>query len=151
MIQNIYFEGPVLWSQIDANRHLRHSAYADFAAQARVNLLNTIGLNEQVLSTYQMGPILFREELLYKREILMGDRVSVTCELTKSRADGSRFSFKQEIYRADGVLSAIVHVDGAWIHLADRKLVALPKDLIDTIALIPKSDQYEELPPSTPK
>jgi acyl-CoA thioester hydrolase len=148
MTQNIYFDGPTLWSQIDANRHLRHSAYADFAAQARINLLNSIGLDDHIFAQYNLGPILFREELIYQREIRLGDRVQVTCELTKSRADGSRFSFRQEIYRGDGILSAIVNVDGAWIDLERRKLIALPNELNQKIALIPKSSDYEILPVS---
>jgi len=45
MEENIFYEGQVLWSQIDANVHLRHSAYADFCAQARSNMLNKLGLS----------------------------------------------------------------------------------------------------------
>lgn len=142
-MKNVFYEGPVLWSQIDANRHLRHSAYADFGAQARLNLLNSIGLDDTVFSQHDIGPVLFREELVYYREILSGDTVSVTCEMTRSREDGSRFSFKHEIFRGDGTLSAIVNVDGAWINLQKRKLTSLPDEMIEKLKLIPKSTDYQ--------
>jgi acyl-CoA thioester hydrolase len=41
-MNRIFLKSKVLWSQIDANMHLRHSAYADFAAQARVEMLETL-------------------------------------------------------------------------------------------------------------
>lgn len=144
-MENVYFKGNVLWSQIDANRHLRHSAYADFGAQARLNLLYSLGLNDAIFSQYNLGPILFREELLYQREILAGDTVYVTCEMTASRKDGSKFSFRHEIFRGDYTKSAIINVDGAWIDLQKRKIIPLPTDFLSRFNLTPKSADYKEI------
>lgn len=143
-MENVYFEGPVLWSQVDANMHLRHSAYADFAAQARIQLLAHMGFDPAQLKAHKLGPILFREELIYTREIGMNDFVKVTCLLTKSKKDGSRWSFTQDIYRKDGVKAAVVNTDGAWIDTQVRKLTALPADLLDKFAAIPKSANFSE-------
>ena len=92
-----------MWSQVDANMHLRHSAYADFAAQARLGVLEKLGFNSQTLEALKIGPILFREELIYLREVRPNDVVKVTCEMVKGRKDGSRWSFRQELYRSDGI------------------------------------------------
>jgi hypothetical protein len=40
-MENIFYSGQVLWAQIDANRHLRHSAYADFVLKPEVIFLIT--------------------------------------------------------------------------------------------------------------
>jgi acyl-CoA thioester hydrolase len=141
---NIFFEGPVLWSQIDANMHLRHSAYADFAAQARLSMLDKIGLDAAHFLQLQLGPILFREELFYHREIGANDKVQVTCELTKCRTDASRWSIKHEIFRGDGTKSATVLVDGAWIDTRKRKLTGLPADLLEKFNAIPRSEDFVE-------
>jgi acyl-CoA thioester hydrolase len=141
---NIFYEGDVLWSQIDANQHLRHSAYADFAAQARLMMFEKLGLGPAVLFKLNIGPVIFREELIYLREVVMNDRLKVTCELTKSRADGSRWSFRQELYRGDGIKAAIVNVDGAWIDTQKRKLTNLPLELSSLFINIPRSDDYVE-------
>lgn len=125
-MEGVYFKAKVMWSQIDANMHLRHSAYADFAAQARVEMLESLGMNAKEMHKHKMGPILFREEAIYYKEIKPGETILVTCLLSKCRADGSRWSFVQEIYRADGVLAAKVNVDGAWIDMLQRKLTAPP-------------------------
>jgi len=89
-MKQLFFECPVLWSQIDANGHLRHSAYADFAAQARVEVLALLGITVGMMEQADLGPILFREEARYLREVRAGDRVRVNCLLSKCRADGSR-------------------------------------------------------------
>jgi len=142
-MENIFFEAPVLWSQIDANMHLRHSAYADFAAQARLELLEKLGIPVGVFAKLKLGPILFREELLYQREIGMGDTARVSCVLTKARPDGSRWSIRHEIFRRDDVRAAIVNVDGAWIDMEKRKLSRLPDDLNELFMKVPRSEDFE--------
>lgn len=143
-MENIFYEGQVLWSQIDANMHLRHSAYADFAAQARVALLEKTGFSSSLFHQLHIGPILFREESIYLREVALNDTVRVTCELSKMRTDGSRWSFTQAIYRSDNIKAAIIHVDGAWLDTKNRKLAILPTDLVAQFHKIPKSADFIE-------
>lgn len=147
-MKNVFFEGRVLWSQIDANMHLRHSAYADFAAQARLQILESLGFNANLLEELKIGPILFREELIYMREVRPSDTVKVTCEMTHCRRDGSRWSFSQGLYRGDGVQAAQINVQGAWVDMVKRKLAALPPEWAKTFLEIPKSEDFvlEEVP-----
>lgn len=147
-MKNVFYEGTIMWSQIDANMHLRHSAYADFAAQARLELLQKAGISDHVIQKLKIGPILFREESIYLREIRASDTIKVTCELVKCRPDGSRWSFRQEIYRGDGVKSAVINVDGAWIDTEKRKLAVLPEQLLALFfSQVPQSEDFEWLTP----
>jgi acyl-CoA thioester hydrolase len=143
-MDNVFFEGQVMWSQVDANMHLRHSAYADFGAQARVILLEKVGFNSETLQSLKIGPILFREELIYLREVRPNDIIRVTCEMTKGRTDGSRWSFRHELYRGDGIKAAIINVDGAWIDVKARKLAALPEAWAEKFMHIPKTIGFIE-------
>lgn len=129
-MEAFFYEGQVMWSQVDANMHLRHSAYADFAAQARLMLLEEIGFTTKLFKQYKIGPVLFREELIYLREVPANDKIRVSCELTRMRSDGSRWSFIQEIFRSDGVKAAVIHVDGAWMNVETRKLTGLPEQIL---------------------
>lgn len=144
MENNIFFEGQVLWSQIDANRHLRHSAYADFCAQARSNQLNKIGLSLDEFAKYKIGPILFREELIYHREVKLDEFIKVRTELTRLNTTNGRFSFRHYIIKENSDIAAVVNVDGAWLDLAARKLVNLPEHWKEILINIPKSDDYIE-------
>lgn len=143
-MENVFYEGKVIWAMVDANMHLRHSAYADFAAQARLELIQSLGFSFDNLKELKLGPILFREELIYMREVKPNDVIRVTCELTKGRADGLRWSFEQKLYRGDGVLAAIINVDGAWMDVEKRKLTALPPELAAKFMKIPRSERYQE-------
>lgn len=143
-MDHVFYEGQVIWAQIDANRHLRHSAYADYGAQARSNMLNQLGLSLDMFAKDQIGPILFREELIYYREILLDEFIRVTVVMTKYNTENSRFSFRHEIFRSDGTKCAVVNVDGAWMDLEKRKLTTLPDAWKSIMANIPKSEDYEE-------
>ncbi len=147
-MKNVFFEGKVMWSQIDANMHLRHSAYADFAAQARLQILESLGFDANLLEKLKIGPILFREELIYMREVRPSDTVKVTCELTHCRRDGSRWSFSQGLYRGDGIQAAQINVQGAWVDMEKRKLASLPEEWAVKFLEIPKAENFilEEVP-----
>lgn len=144
-MENVFFEGQIIWAQVDANRHMRHSAYADYCAQARCNLLNEGGLSIDIAAENGIGPVLFREELKYLREIKLDEVIRVTVQLSKYNHKNSKFSFKHEIYRADGTKSAEVNVDGAWIDLNKRKLTTLTPDFKEIILNFPKTEDFEEI------
>ena len=143
--ENTYYEGQVLWAQIDANRHLRHSAYADFCAQARSNMLKSMGLSLTDFAKHQIGPILFREELIYFKEVHLDEFIYVEVEMNKYNTTNSRFSFRHIIYKENGVKAAEVNVDGAWLDLKARKLVSIPTEWDAYVARIPKSADYVEI------
>jgi acyl-CoA thioester hydrolase len=134
----------VRWSDIDANRHLRHSVYYDYGSYCRMELLTEIGLNTHKLAELGIGPILFREEAIFRREVVFEDRIKITADLIKGTSDYSRWSIQHQILKEDGTVAAIVTVDGAWIDLEKRKL-AIPNDFVKGIFdQIPKSMKYEE-------
>lgn len=139
---NNTYTSQVLWSQMDANQHLRHSAYADIAAQARLMVLEEIGLGMQTMHQLKIGPILFREELLYKREVLGTQTLTMKSYVSKLSHGSSRWSIRTEIFRQDGVLAAEVNVDGAWMDLKLRKLGNLPEDYALAFEKMPKTDDF---------
>lgn len=144
MNNTIHFEGQVLWSQIDANRHLRHSAYADFGAQARSNMLNEIGLSLDEFAQSKIGPILFREELQYFREIRLDEFIRVSLQLTKLNTSNGRFSFRHLVYKENDILAAEINVDGAWLDLSTRKLTNIPSEWYTFMNKIPLAEDYLE-------
>lgn len=137
----------IRWADIDANRHLRHSVYYDFAAAMRMNYLNGHGLTTEKLVEYQVGPILFREEAVFKREVKLEDKVQIDVQLTKSMPDYSRWSLRHNFTKPDGAVCTILTVDGAWMDLVKRKLT-IPNDFIKSIfADFPKSPDFGWLMP----
>lgn len=145
MSNKVFYKGQVLWAQIDANRHLRHSAYADFCAQARSNMLKAVGLSLEEFAKNNIGPILFREELIYLREIHLDEFVTVEIEITKLDLNNGRFSFKHSIFKENGVKSAEVNIDGAWLDLNERRLTNISEGWYLLLEAIPKAENYLEI------
>jgi len=130
----------IRWSDIDQNRHLRHSVYYDFGALVRISFLSEQGLTTKKLDELSIGPILFREEAIFRREIKLEDKVTVDIELTKMNHDFSRWSIRHNFTKEDGTLAAMVMMDGAWIDLKTRKL-SIPDAFVQSVfEMIPKSD-----------
>jgi len=133
----------VKWSDLDPNRHMRHTAYNDYAAHMRVKILEEVGLTMSKLEELAIGPILFREETLFHREVGMKDNITITASLIKARKDGSRWSFYHEMFRADGIKAATIIVDGAWLDLKKRKLAIPPSGMAELFLNMPKAENFE--------
>ena len=125
------------WADMDPNGHMRHSAYADYAADQRVVLLAKWGYGIARFAELRLGPILFREEPKYLKEISIGEEITVDGQLATAAADGSRWTIVHTIYKADGRVAATVTVDGAWLDLDRRKLTVPPAELAAAFAAMP--------------
>jgi acyl-CoA thioester hydrolase len=141
-MNNFIYKAKIMWSQIDANMHLRHSAYADFAAQARIELMESLGFSTDVFKKHKIGPILFREELIYLKELRPNEHIEITCEVTNLNADASRWSFRQILSKSDGTTAAIINVDGAWIDTEKRKLTGLIDEMVTAFNTLKKSEDF---------
>ncbi len=120
----------VRWAEMDPNGHMRHSAYADFAADQRVTLLARAGFDLKKFAELQLGPILFREETRFQKEVHAGEALRVDGRFLSLSDDGSRWTILHTLYKADGRVAATVTVDGAWLDLARRKLIVPPPELV---------------------
>ena len=93
-----------------------------------------------------IGPVLFREETKFLREIRMGEKLIVDLVLVKARKDASKWTIRSSIYKKDGTLSAIVEVDGAWLDLKQRRIIKPPQEIVDMISAAPLAEDFEWLP-----
>jgi len=136
----------VIWADIDPNMHLRHTAYNDYAAQVRVSFLADHGFSLKKFMTMAIGPILFREETRFLREVGINEKIKVDYHCAAMRKDGSRFKGVHSIWKEDGVQAAIITIEGAWIDTNARKLTIPPLELLEIINKIPRVDNFEYIP-----
>lgn len=129
----------IRWADIDANYHLRHSVYYDFAAQQRMVVLNEVGLSLQQMKANNFGPILFKESCEFRREILLDDVVWLSLKLSQISEDGVKWSFQQIFLNDQNEVLATIQVDGAWMDTQKRKLLRpLPEFILDSYNAMPK-------------
>ena len=136
----------IRWADIDANFHLRHSAYYDFGAQHRVEILLQHGLTLAMMQEQHFGPVLFREECVFKKEIHLTDTITISTRMTKMRHDGSRFTIQHLFTNKQGQHCALITVDGAWIDTQLRKLIhPVPAIVTEVMNLFPRGEGVEEI------
>ncbi|WNM19611.1 acyl-CoA thioesterase [Flavobacterium capsici] len=135
----------IRWSDLDPNFHVRHSVYYDFGAQHRIEILEQLGLTMKVMQEQFFGPILFREECVFRREIRLNSKVFISTKMGKMKDDASRWTIVHELKNENDQLYATISVDGAWIDMKLRKLASpTPQIVADVMSLIPKADDFSK-------
>ena len=133
------------WSDFDPNRHMRHTAYNDYAAEVRVRFFQQHGLSINEFAKLNIGPILFKEETSFYKEIHIGENIQVQMELEGVSKGIERWKFNHKIFNQNGKLSAEIKVYGAWIDLVKRKLTAPPKKFVTIFEDLPKTSNFTEI------
>ena len=133
----------IRWSDLDPNFHLRHSVYYDWGAFCRIEFLNEYGLTADVMQKLQFGPILFKEECVFRREIKLADEVKMNLQLIRAKKDFSRWSIQHQITKNGDILCAVLTVDGAWMNVVQRKLTSPPEQVHEVFSKMPQSGDFE--------
>ena len=133
------------WSDFDPNRHMRHTAYNDYAAEVRVRFFQEHGLSISEFAKLNIGPVLFKEETSFLKEIHIGENITVKMELEGVSKGIERWRFNHQIFNEKGKLAAEIKVYGAWIDLIKRKLTAPPQKFATIFEDLPKSSNFKEI------
>lgn len=132
----------VTWADMDPNRHMRHSVYNDYAAHTRVAMFSDHGFSISRIADQGLGPILFREETRFQKEIRLSEVITVKCAVKKMREDGSRWTFLHEIFKENKEKAADIIVDGAWLDLNRRKLGTPTEEMMKVINTFPRTEDF---------
>jgi acyl-CoA thioester hydrolase len=136
---------PTLWANFDANSHMRHTAYNDYAAEVRSRFFLAEGFSLTEFAKHNIGPTLFEENTRFFREIHLGENITANLELIGASSKFERFKFKHQIIKENGVLSAEIKIYGAWIDLTKRKLTVPPQEMITIFENLEKSENFETI------
>ncbi len=104
---------PVRWSDVDANGHMRNTAYSECATDARIAFFREAGFGWRRFEELGLSPVLLREEIDYRREAGLGDQVRVTVQAAGLSPDGARWKLRSLLAGAGGEEMALVSVLGA--------------------------------------
>ncbi len=133
------------WSDLDPNFHFRHSVYYDWATMCRLEFLKERGLTPALMKKLNFGPVIFREEAVFRKEIEYEDKVSINLQLQKSRRDYSRWTIIHEIKKNEDIICAVVTVDGAWLNTIERKLFNPPAEVAHVFQQMPIDENFHWL------
>ncbi|MDX2600104.1 acyl-CoA thioesterase [Streptomyces caniscabiei] len=121
--------------EIDVQGHLNQSVYLQYGEHARWSLLRAAGIHQADLRAKGVGPVALETTVRYRRELLAGDEVEVTCAFVWG--EGKTFRIEQTVRRADGTVAAEITGVGGLMDLRIRKLVADPREYFRALASDP--------------
>ncbi|MEU9385828.1 acyl-CoA thioesterase [Streptomyces sp. NPDC048279] len=122
--------------ETDVQGHLNQAVYLNYAEHARWSLLQAAGITQAGLVGHGVGPVALETTIRYRRELLAGDEVDVTCVF--EWGEGKTFRMVQSITKADGTLAAEVTAVGGLLDLEARRLVDRPAELFEQLASAPE-------------
>ena len=133
----------IRWADLDPNIHVRHSVYYDWGAFCRINYFHKQGITTDTLREMNIGPVLLREECVFRKEIKLGDSVDIDLFLAKATNDFTRWTIRHTIRKNEGVVAAVLTVDGTWIDMNQRKITVPPKELQQLFASMAQDAAFE--------
>ncbi|MDH6515583.1 acyl-CoA thioester hydrolase [Streptomyces sp. SAI-208] len=108
--------------ETDVQGHLNQSVYLNYAEHARWSLLRAAGITQAALIGSGVGPVALETTIRYRRELLAGDEVEVSCAF--EWGEGKTFRIQQTIRKKDGTVAAEITAVGGLMDLKERRLVA---------------------------
>ena len=136
---------PTKWSDFDPNRHMRHTAYNEYAAEVRIRYFAEHHFSIEEFTKHNIGPVLFTEETSFRKEIHIGEDISVNIKLSGLSENNERWKIIHEVFNEAGKLSAVIKVYGAWIDLTKRKLTFLPKEAQHLFLHAERTNDFEKI------
>jgi len=133
------------WADFDANVHMRHTAYNDYCAEARLRFFNKFGITIHDFAKEKVGPILFEENTRFLKEIHLGEDISVSLKISGLSGKGERWKVQHEVFNSKGDLSAIINVYGAWLDLVKRKLTVPPEKFQHIFNEAERTEDFEPI------
>ena len=138
-------QATVRWSDLDANGHLRNTAYSELATDARLEFFAEHGFALERFRELGIGPVILAERLTYRREARLGDGLTVDLVIAALSPDASLGTVISTIRTRGGETAAAVAVEAGWLSLELRKLVAPPEELARLLVSAPRSPGFEAL------
>ena len=121
--------------ETDTQGHLNQSVYLNYAEHARWSLLQAAGIRQAELVASGVGPVALETTIRFRRELLAGDEVSVSCAF--EWGEGKTFRIRQLVTKADGTVAAEIDAVGGLMDLRERRLVADPRQRFKELAAEP--------------
>lgn len=135
----------VRWTDIDANRHVRYSAYIDAAAELRYHFFTQHNLPPDAFDNLGVGPVYTTLTANFFREVRLGETLTITYQLAGLSESGIRWKMKHDFIKANGKKAVTVALEGTILDLATRTPVRPTPEIMAAFQQVPRSSDFEVL------
>ena len=135
----------VRWTDIDANRHVRYSAYIDAAAELRYRFFTEHGLPPEAFDSLGVGPVYTSLAANFFREVRLGETLTMTYQLNGLSPTGLRWKVQHDFLKSNGKKAVTIFLEGTILNLATRQPTAPTSEIMAVFQQVPRSPEFEEL------
>lgn len=138
----------VRWGDVDFNGHMANTAFLDLAVDVRFMYFEECGVSLREMERMRIGPVILKDEVEYRRELRLLQRVEVSLQLAGLAEDGSRFRYRNVFLRDDGELAVKLTTTAGWMSLDERRLIVPPRPILEAMRSLERTEDFESLPSS---
>ncbi len=135
----------VRWTDIDANKHVRYSAYIDAAAEQRYRFFTEHDLPPAAFDKLDMGPVYTTLTANFFREARLGETLTIKYLLTGLSPSGVRWKVRHDFLKANGKKAVSISLEGTILNLTTRQPTAPTPEIMAVFQLVPRSPVFEVL------
>jgi acyl-CoA thioester hydrolase len=135
----------VRWTDIDANRHVRYSAYIDAAAEQRYRFFTEHNLPPEAFDKLNMGPVYTTLTANFFREVRLGETLTIKYLLTGLSPTGVRWKVQHDFLKASGKKAVSILLEGTILNLTTRQPTAPTPEIMAVFQLVPRGSDFEVL------
>lgn len=118
------YEITIKENHLDTFGHVNNATYLELYEQARWEALNDHGVSVQKITQDQIGPVLLKVELIFKKELLLRENIEIHSELIE-KVNHKVMRVRQTMRKKDQEIASIATFDIGVMDLTKRKLVRL--------------------------
>jgi acyl-CoA thioester hydrolase len=135
----------VRWTDIDANRHVRYSAYIDAAAEMRYRFFTEHDLPPEAFDQLGVGPVYTSLTANFYREVRLGETLIITYQLSGLSPSGMRWKVQHNFLKANGKKAVSISLEGTILNLVSREPTMPTPEIMRVFQLVPRSPGFEQL------
>jgi acyl-CoA thioester hydrolase len=135
----------VRWTDIDANRHVRYSAYIDAAAEMRYRFFIEHDLPPEAFDQLGVSPVYTCFTANFYREVRLGETITITYQLNGLSPMGIRWKVQHNFLKANGKKAVSLSLEGTILNLVTREPTIPTPEIMRVFQLVPRSPDFEEL------
>jgi len=130
------------WSDVDANMHIKNTAYNDLFIEARLSFLRKMGFGMKEFKEYGFGPMVIHEHTFYIKEVRAESEVYIDMMLRGNSEDGRFMKFAQHMFNNKGELCCYMDLTFGWLDTKTRKLAVPVPKLLEAVLNMERTDDY---------
>jgi acyl-CoA thioester hydrolase len=133
----------VRWTDIDANRHVRYSAYIDAAAEQRYRFFTEHNLPPEAFDNLGVGPVYTSLSANFFREVRLGETLTILYLITGLSPQGIRWKVQHDFLKANGKKAVSVSLEGTILNLTTRQPASPTPEIMAVFQQVPRSADFE--------